>query len=414
MSSKTNINQQPPAQVKSSNFRKLVIFLLAGLSVSLVGIGLYVAYFNSAINEAKIEANLAERNGDWEKALLWATKWTELNPVNADAWLQRANAAKQLSKWEELVRCLEQVPADHEKFFEANALAADTLIGELYNVEDAERILTKLNELFPNKPYVVQRLTYLYSMTQQRTKLSKLLLEAIELQVEPRETYFYLFSLRELFFTNGLLKTTIWEQTTPEFEPLVVSKAIYLARANPTEASNLFGDDQEVPGDVSQLKKLLENRYPHNEELICYLIELGIDDGNVEEVKKLTSRFRSEHHQMSRYWRYQGWLADNGGDLRKSIDFYQSALKIDPLDWSTHLEIGNVYRTAGQLPQAELELEIAIRGKQLSRDLMKLPSIYEASEEQSFALLKYIEDCGATVMAAAYRKRMETLSKNPG
>ncbi len=399
--------------MKSSRFRRLVILLLVSLTVCLVGIGSYVAYFSSVLDEAKRESKLAEQNRDWDKALLWARKWTELNPVNTDAWLQRATAAKQLSKWDELVSCLEQIPADHENFFEANALAADTLISELYNVEDAERILTKLHELFPNRPYVVQRLTFLYSMTQQRTKLSKLLLEAIEHQVEPREAYFYLFTLHDLLFTNGLLKTTMWKQTTPEFEPLVVSNAIYLARANPTEASNLFGDDQAVPGDVSQLKKLLENRYPHNEELICYLIELGIDNGNAEEVKKLTNQFRSEHHQTSRYCRYQGWLADNEGDLSKSMDFYQSALKIDPLDWSTHLEIGNVYRAAGQLSQAEKELEIAIRGKELARNMMKLPSNYEASEEQMFALLTYIQDCGAKDMANAYRKRLKVLGMNP-
>jgi tetratricopeptide (TPR) repeat protein len=403
---------QPSAETKSSKYRYLVFLSLVALVVSLGSLGLYLVNRNTAINNAKAELKLAEHTRDWANVLLWATKWTELSPTNPDAWLQRANAAKQLSKWDELIDCLEQVPAGHANYFEANALAADTLISELNNVEKAERILSQLYEVFPNKPYVVQRLTYLYSMTQQRTKLSKLLGEAIEREVEPREAYFYLFSQHELFFTNGLLKNTIWEQKTPDFEPLVVSKAIYLARANPTEASNLFGDDLQVPGDVSQVKKLLEDRYPHNEELICYLIELEVDNGNVEEVKRLSSRFRVEHQRLSRYWRYQGWLADNEGDVQKSIDAYRKSLEIDPLDWSTHLEIGNVYRAAGQLPQAEKELEIAIRGKQLSRALMELPSIYEANEEQMQDLLKYIEDCGATNIAAAYRQRLKLLAKS--
>jgi tetratricopeptide (TPR) repeat protein len=409
--SRHNKATQPPANAEPAKSRKFVLFALIGVVVSLGGIGLYFAYLNTAINNSKTELNLAEHNRDWEKALLWATKLTELEPANTDAWLQRANAAKQLSKWEELIDCLKQVPVDHANYFESNALAADTFISELNNVEEAERLLTHLYASFPDKPYVVQRLTYLYSMTQQRTKLSEMLTKAIKNQVEPREAYFYLFSQNELFFTNGLLKTTMWEQTTPDFEPVVVSKAINLARANPTEASNLFGDDLQVPGDVNHLRKMLENRYPHNEELLCYLIDLEIEDGNVEEVKRLLSRFRPEHHRLSRYWRYQGWLADNEGDVRKSIDSYQKSLEIDPLDWSAHLEIGNVYRTAGEPGLAEKELEIAIRGKQLSRDLMELPSIFEASEEQLLALLKYIEDCGATDIAEAYRQRLKQLSK---
>ena len=389
--------------------RKLLFGLLFGILTFAVGIGFYTAYFSNAIKEARRESAFAERQQEWEKTAKWAQRWTELDPRSTDAWLRRANAAKNMFHWEELVTYLNHVPPDHANFLEANALAADTLIGELKDVQRAEETLLKLNAHRPDSAHSTQRLTFIYSMTQQRTKLSNLLRNAIDKKIEPREAYFYLFALTNLIFTDGLFKNMTWEVATPEFEPVVVSRALYLARTKSTEATNLFGDDQAIPGDLMIVTTLLAKQYPQNFELLCYSIEHAIVLGSVEKVRELMTHFLPEHYELARYWQYQGWIADNDEDFETAVEYYEKSLRLDPLNYSTHHEFGNVLRTVGDQHRAEQELELAGRGKRLERELVELPTFYEATETQNLALLDYINQCGAKEIATAFEKRLAAL-----
>jgi tetratricopeptide (TPR) repeat protein len=211
--------------------------LLVVLIACLLGYNGYRASLPEKYQNLYLEAN---QNEDWKNAEFWARKWTEVDNNNGDAWLALGDALQAQQKWQELSDAMSQFPMEDKRVLKILDMRGDLLVSELNDIVAAQANDLKLLNLAPLTASARQRLTYIYSMTLQREKLSQLLRDSVQLQCEPQEAYYYLFSLSNLSFSDGLLVTSMWLKKTPESDPLQIGQAIFSVRTKPGKSQSLF------------------------------------------------------------------------------------------------------------------------------------------------------------------------------
>jgi len=389
-----------------SQFPGWRIVRLLGLLVVLVACLLgYNGYRASLPGKYQNLYHEANQNEDWNNAEFWARKWTEVDNANGDAWLALGDALQTQQKWQELSDALSQFPVDDKRALKILDMRGDLLVSELNDIVEAEANDLKLLKLEPLNASARQRLTYIYSMTLQREKLSQLLRDSVQLQREPQEAYYYLFSLSNLSFSDGLLVTTKWLKKRPESEPLQIAQAIFSVRTKPGKSQSLFEKEGILPGDFSLLEKC-KNKYPQNVEIFAYEIYQAMIKNDAETVEKLIEKIDLEKIHDSRIFRYRAWLFNTQGKIKEALANCRKALELNKLDWRIHLDLAELERLSGNKEIAAKHAKLASRGKSIETSFQALKNATVAPFDQLKTLYEYIRDCGEEDLAFVLGKRL--------
>ncbi|MCA8988570.1 MAG: hypothetical protein KDA78_13055 [Planctomycetaceae bacterium] len=369
------------------------IVRLIFLCLVLIALSLGYVYYNQLPDVYAEKTRAAEKSEDWEQVEKWAKKWVARSPDNGDAILFLSDAYRFQRKVEPLLVLMLQFPTTDSRYPTVMEMRGDLLMAEAKNIPAAEENWLILLNQQPLHKYARQRLTYIYSMTLQREKLQTLLRESLVYNCEPPEAYFYLTSVSNLNFTNGLLKTTEWLKQTPDNRELLVAQAVFAARSSGKSKISMFEDDVVIPGSDAAVDRLLK-QFPDDVELVCHKLQQKVEEGELEAVEELLKQLSNVQTSDCRVYRYRGWLAKMQNEIDKAAAELQKGLQYNPLDWKCHLEMAQVKRLQSDKDAATFHADLAERGKVLERQFMELPSAIDASFAQMQELLKYIQDCG--------------------
>ena len=366
----------------------LLILVLGGLLVP--GVNWWTT---RRIETLAAECREAVRTERWDTAQPLAEQWARQAPDDADAWLNLAEVAKARGDLEAAAECLGRVPVTDDRYLNSQMLRGDLLLNGLKRPDKAIAVWKAMLAVSPHANVAHQRLLFVYSMTLQREALVQQIREAIHHHAEPPEAYGYILSAPNLLFTDGYLRVGQWLQATPHDETLRVAQAIFAARTTPSRGMKMFGTQAVQAGDASGVTQCLKD-YPDNLELRAFVIERAIAEADMTALGKALQQLPKSADRDSRFWRYIGTFRDSQRRSEEAADAFRQSIRLHPLDWKSHHELGTVERVLGHAELAAKHAELGGRGKQLERAIMELPNAAQADIPLLKKLLDFARDCG--------------------
>jgi len=366
--------------------------------------GSYSLACRSRIAKFQQDCQRAAKQENWSDLNASSRAWTNLDPASPEAWVARAEARRRLYDFPGTAEALGKIPKSFPRFSELALLRADLLLSEIRDVPAAERTWREVLEVDPLSPQAWQRLIYVYAMTLRRPEMMTAIRRAAFLQREPAEAYVYAMTWSDMSFSDGALRLLEWTQVTPGIEPLEVALATYMATAPYRTSSGLFPDPELVPGSMAGVDRC-RLHYPHNANLLAFLIDRAMVEGDIDGVERLLQDARDVEAD-ARFPRYRGWVLELRRQPAEADREYQRAIALYPLDWKTRQQRGGVLRILGQAAAAKRESELALRGKRIGRSLAALPTAADADENLMREVLAYMDDCGEHELASALRRRL--------
>lgn len=377
----------------------LVLLVLGSLGLS------YRAGRRSWLHDLQQATQEAIRRSDPDAASMSARAAAELAPAATDDWKGIAGLYQARGDYRKMVDALGQVPATDPQFITISLLRADILFSELEQAKEAERIWLDVLERDPLSAQGWQRLIYVYAVTLRRTDMMRAIRRAALLKREPREAYAYATAMMGLTFSDGLVRTLGWTKRDPDDESLLVARAIYLASAARRTTTDLFPDTPWQPGSLEPLKECRE-RFPRNIEILCYLLEAAVQEGDVDQARTLLEGVEAPADE-ARIVSYRAWVLATDRKFAEADEAFACAVAINPLDWRTRHQWASVLRTLGQKAKSSHEAAIGIQGKALERRILALPTAADADEELMREVARYFADCGESELLAALQARLE-------
>lgn len=393
----------PVTPLKRPKFRRvwiiLVVLLAAGSGV--------IAYQWRQTSTARFLAGrcheLSEQS-NWEELEATARRWAKLEPQVADPWLSLAEAAEAKKDWQTVADCLGHIPRNDERA--VPSLARKSVI-EFENLNRPWEGLKTCDQLLEINPLVLmahKQSVFFCAMTLQRSEMVRRIRRAIRLRRESPESYVFLVSASWFYGSSLYRHNTHWLKADPDNETFQVAQAmqIYMseAKTNLEEAAQY----EHIPPVEEMLRK-----YPHNSELLAYLLDRAMEEGEVERAKELYAAVPVKATMDdARFCRARGWLALVEGDLQTSKDAYLRAFSIDPYWWKLHHQLMDVFRRLGQREQAEAFLRIYEVSLRVHHKIIELNRSSESFGDAYFRepLLQLAELVGDTEVVDALRERL--------
>lgn len=354
----------------------------------------WTEYRREQYRRACDEASAAE---DWERLKLISANWHQDDPDNGIPILLRAHAAVQLEEFAEAAEWLERVPLNDPKRPAALLQKVELQLGPLNDPLGAEQTCREVLRLEPLAGTAHQRLIFIYSMTLQRRKMVEAIHHAIQVRREPPEAFPYLVGQDWLVFSNGYIVNRRWLENHPNEEVFQVALA-----SNLNETGNALS---EIPARRPEMDKLRE-RYPENVEVLCYYLQQAVQDGEAETVAQLLNQASETARQDNRVWRAKGWLHQSQQQWGEAREAYETALQINPFDWQSQHQLGEVHRVLGNQTAAREYAELGSLGKTLQREIMEQKSAAEMPLELVLRIAAYLERCGDRASASVLRSRI--------
>lgn len=355
--------------------------------------------------ETAAACQAAIRSDRWDEARILADRWVRRAPDDADAWFSLAEVARSQGDLAATAESLRRVPPSDRRYLKAQALRGDLLLDGLRKPAGAIEAWQDMLRCLPGAEVAHQRLIYVYAMTLQRHRMVEQIRQAIRLHAEPPEAYGYLLAAPNLVFSDGYHRVGQWLAESPEEETLRVAHAIFAARTNPSKGVKMFGSVDSQAGDLSLIRKCLVD-YPENVEVLAFLIDRAIYEGDLAEAGRLLQTLPESAQQDSRFWRYL--VRDSQKQTAEAAEAFRQSIALHPMDWRSHFELGAVERSLGHAEAATKRAELGARGKLLERQILELPNAAQADQKLLIALWEFARDCGDEQAAdgLAYRLGM--------
>jgi Flp pilus assembly protein TadD len=390
-------------------------FLLAAvlLVAALLGGWGWKAWQDSLPERLRDQSQEAVAAGRWQEVAEAASRLTEIDPQDGEAWLMRARAAHALGDPAGSATLLSQMPADNREKMMALRQLADLQLGPLNAPLAAEETLRQALQRDSRSNFAHERLIFIYAMTLQRQKLAQQARSAIELQCEPVEAYVYLFFADDLIFTDGAERNGRWKVSDPNSELFRVAEAVYIAT---TLKGGVIRDERKV---VERIRRLADEKdrvlaelflkYPRNLELLAWHIGQAIEQGDVTGTVELLRTVPTEADNDNRFRRFAGWAHARLGRQEEAAADYLQALKLNPLDWSTRHLLAALRREQEKPDEVERLEQVVQKASELSRALKLLPDARAVDRELLAKLLDYATLCGDELYARGVRRQLNLI-----
>lgn len=343
------------------------------------------------------------RNEDWTQLKAVSERWTQLEPAEADAWLNLADAFQNLGEPQECVKALLNVPTDSRKVRPAYLLASEMQMREARQPVEGIETLEKLRKLDPDAEIVRKQLISLYAITLQRQKMIREIYDSFQYRAEPKEAYVYLMLSDHLSFTNGFQLNTQWLAAAPDCEIFEVARLVQLSDTL-QRLEKQDDDTEQQKKSVQEQLVTLRQKYPKNRAILVMELERAVQDQNIDLVSELL-KGSSDDSDDSLMLRFRGWYGLMTEDFAEAEKYYRASIKVMPLDWRSWHELADVLRNLKRLDEAENAAKIAVIGKELRKACLTLPDASQAPDELLVQIMAYAGGCGATQVAEALRFR---------
>lgn len=383
-------------------------WIVAGVVIAVLGIAAVPAWRHTADRRAKqllAECEDAQAASDWKALQQHSADWLWWQPENGQAIVYRALAAEQLGDARAASDFLNSLPDDSEFAIAGLSSRVDILLSRLNEVSEAEATCRRMLKINPATGRAQQRLIYIYSLTQRVSDLRTQAFDAIRNGCEPPETYPYLFISEALDFENGLNTTTRWLLGEPDNEDVLVAQAIYAhrSRKRDDQARMLI---RRSDGRTTQFEKACED-FPSNLALLAHRIQFHIENAEWEPAGALLSSAPSEALEDGRFWRFKAQIHENQGELNEAKTAVEKALELNPLSWRTRMLYSAVLRQTSDLEEVKAQSELALKGKELERELLALDDARGwVQSPLAHRMVLHGEACGDKFIAEALASRL--------
>lgn len=350
---------------------------------------------------------IAQAERRWDDLEATARRWSEWQPRAADAWLYLADALQGQRRYIEAAEYLRKLPPESPKSIPALLARCQLLLGPANRPLDGEKACRELLRREPRATKAHSYLIQYYTLSLQREKLYEQVREAIRWEREPREAYIYYFLIDTIRLSNGEEMNTRWLASHPGHELFTVARLLQM-EDEPT--ADL--DQSRPPADPALLSRkeqgawTLLDRFPHNTNLLAYLIDQEIARGRVEQVLELLKRAPRDAEQDNRFWRFKGWVHYVRHEVEEAERAYRRALELQPMDWTSINRLSEVLRARQEIDRAG-RLQVLVRRAHLLRTKIgELPHVEQTPNALLAELGALARDCGDELIASALQKRV--------
>ena len=379
----------------------------------LIAVGLTTDVFlpTPTTESLRLQFQLALESRDWKAVNAIGRRWTTVSPESGEAWRKWADSLLKQGKYQEANECLNRVPLDSKEAETALLTQIELLFGPMNQPAAGAVCCEKLLAKNPKSAVAQQRFIFFLTMTLQRPRMIQQIRQAMELGVEPRESYIYLFFADSLFFANAAELNNQWLAGDPDSELYEVAIAIFTSESLDFSVSLDDRESAEITRRAQSLKAsvldhLLE-KYPHNSEILAYNIRRRIQAGDGSTAVNLLAQATVEAENDHRFWRFKGWVHAERNQWDEAEGSYRHALQLHPMDWSTRHLLAELLQKQQRFDEVKVQRELVSRANELRRTLQAIPNARHVSQEVMSRLADYASDCGDTQISETLRKRFQ-------
>ena len=401
--SETTLDPRPPRRMW--RWAAVAAFLLLLATAIPFGISRYNSWHVQRSKDFARACRTLRQSKDWEKLAAIADQWRTWDTASPDAILFRAEAAQGTGDFQVAADLLNTVPKKSSKRLAALIERTTLLFGPLNQPIEGERACHQVLELEPRVFAIHQRLIYYYAITLQQEELLRQIYRSIELGCEPVEAYVYLILADSLTFQNGFEVTNRWLAADITEEKFLVARTIHLWK-NLSLDSNSNDEIKEKLGMAESLLKDYLEKYPENLAVLTFFANLALNNGEVERVSILLSRFPPSGTKDSRYWRFKGWVHAALDEHKQAEVAYRESLRIYPFSWSVRHELADILRRKRDFSQVAQMQELSLSGKQLRKEVVEIPDARSVSKKLLTKIHDFASQCGDDFVADAIGRRL--------
>ena len=347
----------------------------------------------------------AAESESWDQVLSTALQWREWRPKTSKPWLFLAEGYHESNEPQKAAVCLGSIPLSSSKAVPALVKKSQIEFDVLNLPLASEKTCLQVLELDPRLAEIHRRLIFLYALSLQKVNLVQQIRDAISRNAEPPEAYAYLMLSGDLFFQNAFELNSRWLESSPESEVFriaaLVSRHEHLCRlAKQSEAS--IDARHEA---FNSLQQELQNA-PHSLTLLRHLLTVYTREAKVDEVGRILETAPLSAAADSVIWRTRGWYHSMVNDMPQAEKAYRKSLELMSLDWRTWNGLSEALRALGKLEEGEKCQRLALIGKKISDELLRLPTTRDISDEQLHGIMVFARECGEDDVAKQLYHRL--------
>lgn len=370
------------------------------------GVGLWcwhISYLHSLVSLHQ-ECRKLSAQEHWDELAVRAEQWAKLEPNKADPWLFSAEAAEGQQDWNQLVEVLSRVPPSDRRAPVSWLRKATVEFEYLNRPWDGIRSCDRVLELDPRILIAHKQSIFFHAMTLQRAELVSRIRRAIEVRRESPEAYVFLISATWLYSGSLYRHNTHWLEADPSNETFRVAQALQIYASDAKQDREFANEFEHIPTPETLLEQ-----YPHNLELVAFLLKQSISSGDVDRVEELLERIPTELAERDPRCIYaRAWLQETSGAFADAEISLMRAYALDPYWWQVHYQLHDLMRRMGRKDESAHYLRIYEVSHDLAIQITRLNRSENGFDDPKFcaALLKLAELVQDKPVIAALRERV--------
>jgi tetratricopeptide (TPR) repeat protein len=360
-----------------------------------------------AIAEFSRECQILSKDQTWDELAVMSERWSRVEPLKAEPWLFRAEAAENRGEWENLISYLDQIPRSDRRSIAALVRKAAAEFEYVNRPWDGMKTCDEVLALDPRVLLAHKQVIFFQVMTLQRAELVRRIRNAIRLRRESPWAYAYLASSSWIYSASLYRQNTRWLESDPDNETFLVARALHVYTADMKSDLERASEFEDIPPAEDMLK-----RFPQNLELIAFFLNRSITEGDVEAVQDFLQRLPRERTDGDpRFWRGRAWVEDTLGQLESAERSLRRAFELDPYWWKIHFQLHDLLRRQGKLEESSRFLRIHKAAWDLSVEIMTSNKTIDTLDESKICrmMLELAELVGDHVVVAVLKDRVKVL-----
>lgn len=389
---------------------KVSVGLVLAIVGCFVGYQLFLTPSPSNAAEYTLRAEEAIDRGNWGGLEAIAREWASEEPSNPLPWDYAAQAAMQLGSPKLAADYLrEALPTGGVDVFQKlGFIQMEFLNDPLGTKQTCDATLKR----FPKDSQTHERLLFYYTMTCQRNQIAEEAWRAIDEGCDTLATYSYLVAAKWITFTNGFETNIKWLENAPGEELFEVASVLHLpSYPMLDELAKQVAEPGTEPKPLefaSMRVSDLRKKYPGNLQLLAIETRDLCRAGDLKAVGERLASLEQNALLDNRFWRFKGWFHAARNETNQAQKAYENALKINPFDWATRVELAALLRSTAGVEVSKPVQQLADEGKKLMFAIQDNANLHRLEPEAIYEDLEaYFRNCDQEQLANGLVQRLQ-------
>ncbi len=356
---------------------------------------------------------VAQKEKRWADLETTAQTWSLWAPRSAEPWAFLADGVQNQQRYVEAAEYLARVPAHLPQSLAAQIARSKLQFGPANRPFDGEQTCLDLLTREPRVGEAHQLLIQFYTVTLQRTKLRQQIQQAITVRREPRDAYVYYFLMDSIRLGDGTPLNELWLESFPDHEVLLVAKLLHSEDKLHHDPTTPPTESLAVVTDKESAARELLQRFPHNANLLAYLIDQELSKGRIEQVVELLTAAPVEAESDQRFWRFKGWVHFVREEHEQAEKAYRQALRLHPMDWLSMHRLAEILRMRGETEEVVHLQNLVKHAHELRIRIRDLPSVMNPPTPILMEIGRLARDAGDQFLTEALQYRLGSLEPRP-